>query len=207
MTRALSSKNIFSKRFKTFPFDELWGEVMGAPEDNGIWLIYGAEKHGKTTFAIMFANYLTRFGRVDYVSAEEGIGANFRDAILRAGLDEKSKVKWREYTPLEDIKEILKKRQSAKFILLDNCTIYKDEIKNGELQKLLKEFPNTVFIFLAHEEKNQPYTATAKVAKKLAKIIVRIEGLTAFISGRCPGGTLIINDKKSQLYHGHTAVK
>jgi len=57
-------------------------------------------------------------------------------------------------------------------------------------------------IFLAHEEKREPYTATAKLCKKLAKIIVHIEGLTAFISGRCPGGTITINEQTAMLYHG-----
>lgn len=207
MTRALSSKNVFSKKYKLLGFDGIWKDVMGQPEDNGIWLLYGAEKHGKTTFAIMWANYLTAFGRVDYVSAEEGIGANFRDAMVRAGLDEKCKVKWREYTPIEEIDEILNRRQRPKFVILDNATVYSDELKNGTLRQLVKDHPTTVFLLIAHEEKNEPYTATAKVAKKLAKIIAHVEGLTVFVRGRCPGGKITINDQKAQIYHGHKAVQ
>ena len=57
-------------------------------------------------------------------------------------------------------------------------------------------------VLLAHMEKNEPYTATAKLAKKLAKIIIRVDGLTAFVSGRCPGGIITINEQTAQLYHG-----
>lgn len=207
MSRSLSSRNLFSKVFKLLQFEGIWKMVMGEPEDNGIWLIYGKEKHGKTFFSIKFADYLTQFGKVEFISAEEGLGANFRSALIRAGIDETSKVKWREYTPIPEVRQILEPRQAPKFIVLDNATIYQDELKYGELKKLIKDFSKTVFIIIAHEEKNEPYTATAKVAKKLAKIIIKVEGLACFVSGRCPGGIITIDDKVAQLYHGHKAVQ
>jgi hypothetical protein len=57
-------------------------------------------------------------------------------------------------------------------------------------------------VVIAHEERKEPYTAAAKLAKKLAKIVVRVEGLTAFISGRCPGGVIAVDELKSEMFHG-----
>jgi hypothetical protein len=55
---------------------------------------------------------------------------------------------------------------------------------------------------MAHMEKNEPTTAVAKLAKKLCNVYFRIEGLTAFVGGRCPGGSIIINEETAMLFHG-----
>lgn len=75
--RLLTMRNVYDKKISKFQFDGMWAEyVSPEPEDHGIWLIYGAEKNGKTTFALMLANYLRQMGRVLYLSAEEGISAS-----------------------------------------------------------------------------------------------------------------------------------
>lgn len=72
--RLLTMRNVYDKKISKFQFDGMWAEYISPePEDHGIWLIYGAEKNGKTTFALMLANYLRQMGRVLYLSAEEGI--------------------------------------------------------------------------------------------------------------------------------------
>jgi hypothetical protein len=67
---------------------------------------------------------------------------------------------------------------------------------------LLNEHPKKLFIFLAHEQNGNPHTAAAVLCKMLAKIIIRVEGLACHVSGRCPGGTLIIDEEKALIYHG-----
>lgn len=203
MARAISTKTLFEKTYETFELDGIWKEVLGNPSKGGIWIIYGDEKNGKTWFALKLSEYLSRFEKLWYISAEEGTGKEFQDNARRAKVNPiNSKIMWSDYTEIEEVKNKLSKRQSPKIIVLDNATIYVDDLKNGVLRKLIQEYPNTTFILLAHMEKNEPYTATAKLAKKLAKIIIRIEGLTAFISGRCPGGILTINEQTAMLYHG-----
>lgn len=201
--RALSVKNIYDKKFKTFEFDGVWKDTMGMPETNGFWLIYGQEKNGKSWFAIKLAEYLSQFQKTLYVSAEEGVGKTFVDACARAKVCHTSKLKFLEYVPIEDLNEKIAQKRAAKIVLIDNITIYADELKNGTLRQMHHQYKDThLFIFIAHEEKNEPYTATAKLAKRLAKIIVRVEGLACFVSGRCPGGTLTIDEERAQLYHG-----
>lgn len=208
MARAISTKTLFEKVYKTFEFDGFWLLVFGVIAKGGFWIIYGNEKNGKTLFALKLAEYLTKFENVLYVSAEEGTGKEFQSNAQRAKLDpSNSKIKFIEYIDLISLRNKLSKRQSPRIVILDNITVYVDELKSGKLIKLKDDFPNTTFIFLAHEDKKEPSTATAKLCKKLAKIIVRVVGLTAFVSGRCPGGIIVADEQKAILYHGSQIAK
>lgn len=201
--RARTIRNIYDKKFRTIPLEGEWAKAMGQPEHNGLWLIFGKDKNGKTWIAIKLADVLSEFDRILYVSAEEGIAKAFRDTLLRVGLDANNRrIHFDEYIPIEELKEKLAKRKSARVIVLDNATIYSDELKGGGLSALIKAFPEKLFILLAHEERNEPYTAPAKLAHKLAKIIVHVKGLTCQVYGRCPGGILTIDESKSALYWG-----
>lgn len=44
MSRSLSIKNLYAKKFQQFEFDGLYKTAMGNPESNGIWIIWGREK-------------------------------------------------------------------------------------------------------------------------------------------------------------------
>lgn len=177
--------------------------VFGSPEVSGAWLIYGAEKNGKTWFALMLANYFTNHAKVLYISGEEGTGKDFTEACKRAGLEAtNTKIKATGYVELDELQKRLDERRSAKVIVLDNITVYNEAFKYGKFKKLIGDNPDKIFIFLAHEENGEPYTSTAKMCRRLAKIIVHVEGLVAQVSGRCPGGTINIDEEKAQLYWG-----
>lgn len=204
----MTTKTIFLKKHLTFPFDGVYADVMGEPSTNGIHIVYGDEKNGKTWFALRYAQYLSRFEKTLYVSGEEGLEKEFVDAMRRAKIDHNNKrLLFTEYLELDELMEKLSKRRAPKIVILDNATIYNDQLKNGALRKMLLNYPNVLFVIVAHMEKNEPYTATAKLAKRLAKIIIRVEGLACFISGRCPGGHLIIDEEKATLYHGDSIRK
>lgn len=208
MGRPLSTKSLMNKTYDTYQFDGLWRDVFGTPEKSGVWLIYGKEKHGKTWFSLLLAEMLTQFEKVDYISAEEGHDMTFQEAVKRAKIDlENRKLTYLEYTPIPEVVERIHKRRAAKAVVFDNVTVYAEELKRGGLERMIKQLEGRTLIFLAHEEDNKPYTAQAKMIKKLAKVIVRIDGLTAFVSGRCPGGALTIDENKAALYHGHELLK
>lgn len=196
-------KNLYDKKFKTFDFEGVWADTIGQPETNGAWLVYGAEKNGKTWFSLLLAEYISSFTSVLYVSAEEGMGKTFVDACHRAQINPNNRrLHFVEYTPVDELSIKLSKRRSAKVVFVDNMTIYVDELRSKTLRNLLQKHSDKLFIFIAHEERNEPYTAAAKLVKKLAKIIIRVEGLACFVSGRCKGGTLTIDENKAALYHG-----
>jgi hypothetical protein len=204
MARAISVKTLFNKTYNEFEFTGVWGNVLGNPEKGKEWLIYGDEKNGKTLFALKLAEYISQFENVLYISAEEGTGKSFQEnAKNRAKIDfKKAKIKFLEYEPLDEVEAILSKRQSPKVVFFDNMTAYKDEFVNGRYKKLTTKFPTITMVFIAHEDRGEPYTAAAKLCKKLARIIFRVEGMVANITGSCPGGQIIIDEQTAQLIYG-----
>ncbi|MWB92954.1 hypothetical protein GON26_01140 [Flavobacterium sp. GA093] len=203
MARGITTKTLLNKKFKTFKFDGIWEKVLGEQERSGIWVIYGNEKNGKTTLALLLSEYLTKFENLNYISAEEGTGFSFQQAVKRAHIDFKSsKIKWHDYLEIEDLSNVLEKRQSARIMVIDNATAYVDDLKTADLRRIKRKNPDKLIILMAHMEKNEPTTAVAKLAKKLCNVYFRVEGLTAFVGGRCPGGVLTINEQTAMLYHG-----
>lgn len=204
MARVKTIKNLYDKKHRTLDADGIWGDVLGEPESHGAWLIWGPEKNGKTWFTVKLADYLSRHMRVLYVSAEEGTGKAFVDTCQRVNLDPANRrLHFEEYISIEELDEKLQQRRSPAAVVLDNMTIYADELKNGVLRRLLNKYPQKLFIFLAHEERREPYTATAKLVRKLAKVIVYVEGLMCTVSGRVPGGSLVIDENRAALFHAN----
>lgn len=201
--RTNSIQALFGRKFTTVRLGEPWSTVMGEPEDNGFWLIYGAEKHGKTLFALKLADQLSLSKRVLYVSGEEGVGKTFVEAVQRAKLESKNKrVRIAKYTPLDELRAMIIKRNGPRVIFIDNITVYAKELQYGILLNLMREFPKVLFVFIAHEENGQPFTSIARSCRRFSSIIVRVEGLAAKVSGRCPGGLLMVDDVKGRIYWG-----
>ena len=49
---------------------------------------------------------------------------------------------------------------------------------------LMDEFPDKLFIFIAHEENGKPYPAVARHVRKLAEVKIRVEGFKAYPTTR-----------------------
>jgi hypothetical protein len=82
--------------------------------------------------------------------------------------------------------------------------MYADEIKPFVFKKkLMDALSGKLLVFVAHEERKEAYPALARTDKKMAKVIVHIKGLKAFIISRfSEGGELIIDEQKSVLFWG-----
>ena len=206
MSRVLSISNLYDKKYENIPLSGVWADAFGKQEYGGAWLIYGSEKNGKSSFALMLANYLSKIGSTLYVSAEEGTIETFKDACMRAGIERSNQnLKVLEYYPLEALKkDHFEKRRKPRFVFIDNLTVYKGEITDEVIFSLTKEYPDITIIYIAHEEDNEPYMAVGKACKRFARVIVRVIGLTAFFSGRLgsKGGEFVIDTEKAALIHG-----
>lgn len=205
MTRSLTARNLFEKRIgKTVRLDsELLTKAIGEAEMKGCWLIFGSEKNGKTWFTLQLAKAMAYYDKVAYISAEEGTDLSFRKACERAGINAADKILFDEYLSLEEIIEKFSKPKSANIIIIDNMTIYPDEFKAMAVRDFINSFPNKLIIFVAHEERKLPYPACARMASKLAKVIITVKGLKAFVVSRfSEGGSIEINDEMSEMYWG-----
>lgn len=206
MARSKTTKNLFDRKPKrlvqlTHP---ALREAIGEPEMRGCWFVYGFDKNGKTTFTLMLAQDIAINEKVAYISAEEGTDKSFIDACRRAGIREEDHILWDEYMSIEEIVEKYSKPKTPRVIVIDNLTMYQDEMKPSELKKnLVDKLPNKLFILLGHEERGLPYPAIARMASKVAKVIFHVVGLKAFIVSRYGiGGEIVINEEKAELYWG-----
>ena len=206
MARSKTTSNLFEKKnapLVTFA-DSASQLAIGNAERRGCWIIYGCEKNGKTWFTLKLVKEIARYERVAYISAEEGLDDSFINAVQRAGITTSDNILWDEYLSVDEIIEKFQKQRSANIIVIDNLTMYSDELKPTEIKKrLLDALPNKLIIFVAHEERKEAYPAIARMAKKLAKVIFHVEGLKAFVTSRfSSGGEIIIDKEKSEIYHG-----
>jgi KaiC/GvpD/RAD55 family RecA-like ATPase len=204
MVRALSIKNLYDKAFNFMPFEGVWKETLGRQTRSGIWLVYGFEKNGKTTFSLMLANYLSSIERVLYVSAEEGADDAFVDTCRRAGVDYGNKsLRFWEYSTIDELLERLGSRKAEKIVFVDNLFVYRKEITEDTLIRLKREYPDTLFVFIAHEEKGEAYPGNAESCRKLAKVVFRVQGMAVEIGGRGgAGGTITVDHERALIYHG-----
>lgn len=207
MTRSLTTKNLFDKRTgKTVQFEsELFAKAIGNAEQKGGWLIYGPEKNGKTWFTLQLVKDLAANEKVAYISAEEGTDLSFREACNRAGITNSDRILWDEYMPIDELAAKFQKPKTANIIILDNLVIYQDEIKGDyAIKKLIDMLPNKLIIFVSHEERKEPYPASARMAKKLAKVIINVKGLKAFVVSRFApqGGEITISEDMAEMYWG-----
>lgn len=199
----ISIEKMYKQKFTSFEgLQTPWIDVFGSPEDSGIWLIFGKEKNGKTKLALLLASMLSAYKKVLYISAEEGIGKAFTESCKMANIGENTNLGFLEYIPLFELVEKLKQQRSAEVIFLDNVTIYNSELQKGFLKKMVDAFPRKLFVFIAHEERKEPYTSSARLIQKLAKVIMHVEGLACVVGGRVPGGKITIDESKAKVFFG-----
>ena len=208
MKKSLTAKNLFDKRIgkQVELTNPVLAEAIGAAEMRGIWLFYGPEKNGKTWFVLQVARDLAATSRkkLAYISAEEGTDESFRLACERAGITADTRILFDEYMPIEDIIEKFSKPKTADIIFIDNLVVYADELRGLGVRDLANALPDKLLVLVAHEERKEPYPASARMAKKLAKVHVNIKGLKAFVVSRFAqqGGEIVINDDLSEMYWG-----
>lgn len=183
MKRAYSPKEIAKKTYKTLPWGGRWEESFGLPEERATWFISGASASGKSSFVMQLAYELTHYGQVLYLSYEEGVNQSFQERMLRFDLDKKQG--WFRVVTndtLEDLTERLKKRHSAKFIIVDSFQMA--YWSYPETEALVKMFPKKSFIFISQVEKGQPTGKPARRLLYLADVKVRVQGFRAYCHGR-----------------------
>lgn len=203
-------RNIYNVREEYLPLKGVLAEVFGDQPPCGVWLIYGAEKNGKTTFALKLANALSEIGKVLYVSAEQGTGGEFKKMAIRAGIDIGNRnIHAIGEETVDELDERLSKRRAASIVFIDNIMMYEEEFKHGRLAAFLRNHRDKLLIFLAHETKNgEPHNPAAKLCKRRANAIIRVRGMIAQVGGRgnAAGGNLIIDRPGAALALGEQAV-
>ena len=183
MKRAYSPKEIAKKTYKTLPWGGKWEEAFGLPEENSTWFVYGASAQGKSSFVMQLAYELTHYGQVLYLSYEEGISQSFQERLLLFELDKRQG--WFRVVvndTMEDLMERLKKRHSAKFVIVDS--LQEAGWEWPETKALIEAFPKKSFIFISQVAKGQPLGKPAVRVRYKAGVKVNVRGFRAYCQGR-----------------------
>lgn len=185
MAKAISNKNVLDARFEVADFAGKWLASFGKPELRGVWIIYGESGSGKTHFALELLKYLSGFvDRAAYDTLEQGLSLSFQNAWKDAAMHEVgSRVVVLAKEPIKDLRERLRKRKSPDVVVIDSITALVG-FTRAVFIELINEFPDKLFVFIAHEENNKPYPAIAQHVRKLSEVKIRVEGYKAFITTR-----------------------
>lgn len=181
MAKALSNRNVCDANFKVADFTGEWLATFGKPELRGAWIIFGESGSGKTHFALSLLAYLTQFvDKAAYDTIEQGLSLSFKNSWLDANMAEvgnKVVVYSKEQIPA--LRERLRKRKSPQVVVIDSITALVG-FTRSTFASLMDEFPDKLFIFIAHEENGKPYPAVARHVRKLAEVKIRVEGFKAY---------------------------
>ena len=109
---------------------------------------------------MILSKYLTGHDKLTYVSAEEGISKDIIRIMSTAGLSDKDRnFTILEYMPWEDLIEKMSGNKSGRIWIIDNTTVYRDELTTKLILDLKRSFTEgkqkerKLIIFLNHEEK------------------------------------------------------
>ncbi|MBQ9254988.1 MAG: AAA family ATPase [Bacteroidales bacterium] len=185
MGKQIPNKQIGRMKFNPVEFEGEWKAGFGRPELSGSWLVYGGSGSGKTTFMLQLAKYLTNFSKVIYDSIEQGLTLSFQRAWERVKMIEAGNnfVLVEKENTKQDIWDRLSRRKSPNVIIIDSVN-YMLNFTKREYEQLLNNFPNKLFIFVAHENNKQPMGSLANFIRYNSDIKIHVEGYRAFITTR-----------------------
>ena len=208
--RAYNPREVSQKKYEVIKWDGQWRESFGRPAMNETWFISGASAQGKSSFVMQLAKKLCEYGKVLYVSAEEGIRQSFQRRLKMFEMNSVG----RKLSIIEDpdinlLKERLSKPKSPRFIIIDSFQManwtYQDAME------LIETFNKKSFIFISQEYKSRPMGADAVRLRYAAGVKIRVSGFMALCSGReketAGGGGFVVWDEGAIRYGNKIAVE
>lgn len=187
--RAVSVDEMLKKKFKILELVGEWLEMLGKPEANGTWIIWGKSGSGKSVLSMLVAKMLTEFGKVAYDALEEGSRLTMQKRIIDFGMTE-DKVR-RNFVilnrePIEILKERLRKPKHPTIVFIDS--VQYSGLTKKQYIALKEEFTDVLFIFISHAEGTEPLGSLASFIRYDADVKIRVEGYKAFPVSRYGGG-------------------
>lgn len=146
--KVICSNDLKNMNFKSLNFTDKWYSLFGKPSIDFHLVVHGKPGQGKSTFCLQFAHYLAfNFGRVLYVSGEEGFSKTMKDKLNDAYSENLFLADVRSY---EDLKEIVKPN-TFHFIFVDSLNNMGIEIE--KLKEMRKLYANSGLITISQSTK------------------------------------------------------
>ncbi|MEX2352218.1 MAG: hypothetical protein WD529_07275 [Balneolaceae bacterium] len=202
--QALSNLNI-----KGIQIAEPYGRLIGEPEMNAVYFIWGEKGAGKSTFSLGLADALAEHGRVEYIPAEEHFGKTLVDKVKR--LDARhNNLNFTKWKSIDSLKEVLQANQSS-FCVLDSISVIDANDKaTVEFAQWCRE-AGIGFVMVAHANKDGRYKGNTSIAHECdVEIKVTAEGMAETEKNRYEKLTEIevpFTSKDRQVVRSNSTVK
>lgn len=137
----------------TLPFDEVstdFYDIFSNPAKNFRLMIYGQNGHGKSTFAVNFAGFLSEhFGNTLYCSSEEGISISLQNKLKHI---KNKNLFITTCKTAKDLINILKKDTSIQFLFIDSINDMKISLE--DLKQIIDLNPQRAVIYIMQATKS-----------------------------------------------------
>lgn len=187
--RAISVAALARKKFIEMPLEGDWQRLIGTPERSGSWFISGESGHGKTSFLMLLAKELTRFGKVAYNSLEEGARSSMQslmDDFNMKAVGNRFVLLNRE--PIDELSRRLARQRSPDIVIIDS--VQYSFLDTRSYKRLTEAHPRKLFIFSSHAEGKRPVGRTARSIEFDADVKIHVEGFKAFCRSRHSRGVV-----------------
>ena len=168
--KSLGVDQFLNKKFKLLGIKGKWAETLGSLPKNFVGIVYGNSGNGKTEFLIQLAKYLCKFGKVAWVSYEQGHGYDLQRAVDRNDMQDVAgkfiivdPIARRnpKKTLFEELMSQIGKRNSPQFFIIDSYDYVR--FTQEEYQQLKEAFGHKKgIIFISHEHGGKPKRAVAQ---------------------------------------------
>jgi hypothetical protein len=201
-SRAYSVKQVLNKKRQVLEFDGEFLESFGKPEKNAGWFIWGQSGNGKTRFLLQVCKYLTKFGKVDYDSLEEGACESIAKALRETQMEEvDGRFRLLDVMPFNDFVNRLAGKKQADFGVIDSVQYAGfDYDQYKETKERLKR---KSLLFISHATGNNPKGTCAEAIRYDVPIKVHVIGYVAKVVSRYGGNKpFIIWEEGAKRYWG-----
>jgi hypothetical protein len=169
----MGAAELIEYKYDSYNFDGKWKDLMGCPAKSFHCMVFGRPKNGKSIWSFQFANYLTRFGKVLYIAAEEGFSATLQQKLAEFG-GVSDNMYFANYRNFEQIREALK-QNNYEFVVIDSINFINLEPEDVEILK--SENKKTAFITIQQATKGGQFRGSQQFAHNCDIIIEVIEGV------------------------------
>lgn len=205
MGKVLGIKQFLLEKKQSMAFSGDFYELLGRPEPRGSWIIWGQSGSGKTTFTVRLAKYLAQFGRVAYLSLEEGDSLSLQRSFIDAGMMEVNGRVVLLDMSYDDMVKRLEKQKSWDIVIIDSLQYAR--IDYDSYRALRQRFPRKLFIFISHADGKNPKGGVADSIRYDCSCKIYVEGFRAVAASRYldhgqKSSPYVIWEEKARLYYG-----
>ncbi|MDP2385643.1 MAG: hypothetical protein Q8M29_04680 [Bacteroidota bacterium] len=148
--KLVSSRDLRKRKYNCFPFTGKWKDFFGLPSYAFHLAVHGKPGEGKSTFCVQFADYLAKnFGKVVYVSGEEGLSKTVQDKVINNGIDNPYLI-FADIKSYDEIKTEIP--NEFHFIFIDSLDTLR--IDAAKLKALKEHYPQSAFITISQSTKD-----------------------------------------------------